>query len=187
MIPNKKSIRRPIQSTLLLLICIFTLLSGCSKAQPESQGSTPLVETPPPTVSNTNNTTEQPNSQSGSTVSDDTEGIPAGVTIKKIIKDEVIKNGYRKKVELLSDGGKRMTITDSNHGIVMRHLEYDGVILAVKGNEVTVQVERGGQQTLTIPNDIVIDDEDKLGLNKGVEIEWEVDTDGQILSVELDD
>src|SRR4051812_32239540 len=123
MIRNKDSIRRRILSALLLLICIFALLSGCSKAQPESQGAAPSVESPPPAESNMNNTKEQPNPQSNSTVSDDTEGIPTGVTITKVIKDEVIKNDYRKKVELLSDGGKRVTITDSNRGIIMRHLE----------------------------------------------------------------
>ena len=186
MIRNKESIRRRILSTFLLSILLFTLLSGCSKGQPESQGSTPLVKTPPATVSNMNDTTKQLNPQTDATVSD-TEGIPDGVTIKKVIKDEVIKNDYRKMVELLSDGGKRITITDLNRKVIMRQLEYEGVILEVAGDEVTVQVERGGQQTLTIPSDVVIDDEDKLGLNKGVEIEWEVDTDGEIISVELDD
>ncbi|OAB47109.1 hypothetical protein [Paenibacillus antarcticus] len=177
-----------LQVSLLLLLCISMLLSGCSKAQPEPEGTTPPVETQAPTESNTNNTTEPPNSNSpsGSTVSD-TEGIPAGVTIKKVIKDVEVKNNYRKKVELLSDGGKRITMTDPNGGVIMKHIEYEGVILSVNGKKVDVQVEQGGQQTINIPSEIVIEDDENLGLVKGVEIEWDVDTEGKIQSVELED
>lgn len=185
MVNSNKNFQRHIQASLLILICMFTILSGCSKAEPESQGSTPSVESPTPTESNKNNTTEQPNSQSDVTNSE-TAGLPTGVQIKKVVKEETLKNGVHKKVELLTDGGKRITITDSNNEIVMQHLEYEGMILTVNGNEVTVQVEDGGQQTLNIPNKVVIEDDEKLGLNKGVEIEWEVNTDGQIQSVELD-
>jgi len=177
-----------LQVSLLLLFCIGTLVSGCSKAQPEPQVTTPPVESPAPTESNTNNTTEQPNSNppSGSKVSD-TEGIPTGVTIKKVIKDVEVKNNYRKKEELLTDGGKRITITDPNGGVVMKHIEYEGVILSVNGKKVDVQVEHGGQQTITIPSEIVVEDDENLGLVKGVEIEWDVDTEGKIQSVELED
>ncbi|OAB37196.1 hypothetical protein PMSM_03710 [Paenibacillus macquariensis subsp. macquariensis] len=190
MIFKKGNIHRRGQVSLLLLICMSTVLSGCSKPQPEPQGTTPSVESTSPTgtnkESNTNNTTKQPNPPSGSTVSD-TEGIPSGVTIKKVIKDVEVKNNYRKKVELLSDGGKRITITDPNGGVVMKHIEYEGVILSVNGKKVDVQVEHGGKQTLTIPNEIVIEDDENLGLVKGVEIEWDVDTEGKIQSVELED
>ncbi|GGH15135.1 hypothetical protein [Paenibacillus segetis] len=183
---HKSNIQRRFHATLLLFTCLFILLSGCSKAQTESQNSIPPVETPAPTESNTNTTTEQPNSQTESNVAD-SEGIPADVKVKKVLVDTTIKKDYHKKVELLTDGGKRVTITDPKGEIVLRQLEYDGIIQAVNGNQVTVQVEHGGQQTLTIPSHIVIEDEDNLGLNKGVEIEWTVDTDGQIQSVELDD
>ncbi|OAB38412.1 hypothetical protein [Paenibacillus glacialis] len=194
MILNKASIQRRIQASLLLILCISicTMLSGCSNKQPKSEGTPPSTETSPPAekpnTNNTNNTTEQPNSnsQTESTVSG-TEGIPSGVTIKKVLKDVEVKNNYRKKVELLSDGGKRVTITDANQKIVTQHIEYDGVIESVDGKKVTVQVEKGGKQTLTIPSHIVIGDEGNLGLNKGVEIEWEVDSQGQIQDVELED
>lgn len=186
MIHNNRNFHRHIQVSLLILICIFTLLSGCSKAEPDTEGSTPSVESPTTTESNKNNITEQPNSQSDVPGSE-TEGLPAGVKITKVINEETLKNDAHKKVELLTDGGKRITITDSNDEIIMRHLDYEGVILTANGNEVTVQVEDGGQQTLNIPNQLVIEDDEKLGLNKGVEIEWEVNTDGQIQSVELDD
>lgn len=181
MIFNNSSIQRRWYTTLLVLTCIFILLIGCSKAQTESQGNIPPSETPPPTESNANN-----KAQSESTVPD-TEGIPADVKIKKVLQDVKIKNNYHKKVELLTDGGKRITITNPKGEIVMRQLEYDGIIQEVNGNQVAVQVEHGGQQALNIPSQIVIEDEDNLGLNKGVEVEWTVDTDGQIQSVELDD
>lgn len=86
----------------------------------------------------------------------------------------------------MSDGGKRVTIADSNGNLVTLYLEYDGIIQAVNGNEINVQVERGGEKTLTIPNEVVIEDEDNVGLNRGVEIEWIVNSDGQIESVELE-
>jgi hypothetical protein len=113
--------------------------------------------------------------------------IPEGVTIKRVIKEVTLNNNNHKKVELLTDGGELTTISDSNGGIIMQNIEYDGVIKAVNGNELTVQVEHGEERTLTITNDIVVEDEDNLGLNSGVEIEWVVNTSGQIESVELDD
>lgn len=183
---HNSTIQRRFHATLLLLICLFILLSGCSKAQTESQGSIPPTETPSPTESNANTTTGQPNSQAESPVSD-TEGLPSDVKVKRVLVDEKIKNNYNKKVELLTDGGKRITITDPKGEIIMRQLEYEGIIQAVNGNQVTVLVEHGGQRSLNIPSQIVIEDEDNLGLNKGVEIEWTVNTDGQIQSVELDD
>ncbi|MNJ62249.1 hypothetical protein D3C77_580830 [compost metagenome] len=78
-------------------------------------------------------------------------------------------------------------ITDANGGLVLLNLEYEGTILEVKGKKVTVQVDQGEQQTITIPDNITIEDDDNLGLNKGVEIEWNIDADGNIQSVELDD
>lgn len=183
----KKSIKRTIQATLYILLCTLILLTGCSKEQvPESQGSTPTVEPSLPTETNKNNTVEQSNPPTNSTVSD-TTGIPEGVKIKKVIKEENLKNDYRKKVERLTDGGKRITITKSNGELIMLNIEYDGIILTASGNQVTVQVEDGGEQSLTIPKEIDIEDDEMLGLNKGVEIEWTLDADGKITSVELDD
>lgn len=196
MTPRIHSILRRIPITILLLICIGIPLSGCTKAaEPETtqgttQGTTQDVPqgTPPVgSTSPTNNTTitEQPNTEPNPTVSE-TEGLPSGVTVTKVIKDVALQNNYHKKVDLLSDGGKRVTITDSNGRLVTLYLEYDGIIQAVNGDEVTVQVERGGEQTLTIPSEVVIEDEDHVGLNKGVEIEWVVNSNGQIESVELE-
>lgn len=188
MIFNKQTIQRRIQIMLLILICISTLLSGCTKTPTGTQGTTPPAETPTQTESNTtNNEQANPQTNQPESTTSDAEGLPSGVTVKKVIKDEAIKNNYRIKVELLTDGGKRITITDASDKIVLRNLEYEGLITEATGNKVTVQVKNGGQQTLNIPSQIVIEDEDNLGLNKGVEIEWTLNTDGQIESVELED
>ncbi|WP_144025004.1 hypothetical protein [Paenibacillus odorifer] len=150
-------------------------------AQVETAAPSAEVTTPVPT----NNATEQP--LTSASPGSNTGKLPEGVSIQRVIKDVSLKDNYHKKVELLTDGGKRVTITDPNHKIVLQQIEYDGRITAVKGKQVTVQVEGGKEQTLTIPDHIVIEDEDKLGLNNGVEIEWTVNADGQIESVELDD
>lgn len=183
---------RRIQITILLLICMGIPLSGCTKtAEPgTTQGTTqdvPQGTTPVESTSPTNNTTiaEQPNTEPNPAVSE-TEGLPTGVTVTKVIKDVALQNNYHKKVDSLSDGGKRVTITDSNGRLVTLYLEYDGIIQAVNGDEVTVQVERGGEQTLTIPSEAIIEDEDHVGLNRDVEIEWVVNSNGQIESVELE-
>ncbi|MNO75733.1 hypothetical protein D3C76_667900 [compost metagenome] len=157
-------------ASILLLTCISIPLNGCTKAEPATPGI-PV-----------NNTREQQNSK-GSVI----EGLPSGVTVTKVLVDVAFKNNYRKKVELLSDCGKRTTITDLNGDIVTLNIEYDGHIMSVNGKHVTVHVERGGEQILTIPDQVVIEDEDNLGLKPNVEIEWVVDRDGQIESVELDD
>lgn len=178
---NGNSLLR-LRTSIFLSICLCILLSSCSKAESETQASTtPSAEftTPAPT----NSATEQPNTPSGS----NTEGIPAGVSINKVIKDVALKEGFHKKVELLTDGGERVTITDSNQKIVLQQLEYEGIITVANGDQVTVQVQGGGEQTLTIPSHVAIEDEEKLGLNKGVEIDWTVNADGQIESVELED
>ncbi|AOZ93674.1 hypothetical protein [Paenibacillus crassostreae] len=156
--PNKGNQRRN-QYPFVLLISICILLTACSKGQTESLKPAPA----------------------------DQVGIPAGVDIKKVIQDGVLDNDYRKKVELLTDGGKRVTITDPKGETVMQQIEYEGVILEVNGTKVTVQVEKGGQQSVTIPSDVVIEDDENIGINKGVEIEWTVNKQGKIDSVELDD
>ncbi|MNV78729.1 hypothetical protein D3C71_1722370 [compost metagenome] len=69
----------------------------------------------------------------------------------------------------------------------MQQIEYDGRITTSKGKQVTVKVEGGGEQSITIPDHVVIEDEDKLGLMPGVDIEWTVNAEGQIESVELED
>ena len=48
-------------------------------------------------------------------------------------------------------------------------------------------MDQGEEKTITIPEQIIVEDDDQLGLNPGVEIEWEVDADGNIQSVELED
>ncbi|MNJ41070.1 hypothetical protein [Paenibacillus bouchesdurhonensis] len=178
-------------TTLLLVISTSILLSGCANnPQSGAQETTPAPNagTSDTNGANANNTAEQPNQQQNEAAAvSETEGLPSGVKVKKVIKDITLKNNYHKKIELLTDGGKRVTITDANGGIVVLNLEYEGTILEVNGKKVTVQVDRGEQQTITIPDEIVIEDDDNLGLNKGVEIEWNVDADGNIQSVELDD
>ncbi|WP_340011937.1 hypothetical protein MHI32_04160 [Paenibacillus sp. FSL H7-0690] len=193
MISNKGTTQRFSRATILCCICACTvLLSGCTKAADETQVPTPTaqVETAAPSAEATtpvptNNATEQP--LTSASPGSNTGKLPEGVSVQRVIKEVSLKDNYHKKVELLTDGGKRVTITDPNQKIVLQQIEYDGRITAVKGKQVTVQVEGGKEQTLTIPDHIVIEDEDKLGLNNGVEIEWTVNADGQIESVELDD
>ncbi|MFC7679297.1 hypothetical protein [Paenibacillus sp. GCM10028914] len=184
---QKINLKRHFCVLLLSLICISTILSGCAKEQTESPDSNTAAETPSSTESNTNNSAEQTTNPNPDSAESNTDGLPSGVKVKKILKDESIKNGYHKKVELLTDGGKRKTITDPNGDIIMKYIEYEGIILKADGNKVDVQVEQGETQTLDIPDQVVIEDEDRVGLKQGVEIEWEVNTDGQIQSVELDD
>lgn len=185
MTQNKGKTQRQIRASILCLICACTvLLSGCSKAANETtQVATPTPTTEATTPVATNNATEQPNTSSGTNA----EGIPAGVSVQRVIKEVTLKDGYHKKIELLTDGGKRVTITDPSQKIVLHQIEYDGRITAANGKQVTVKVEGGGEQTITIPDHVVIEDEDKLGLKTGVEIEWTVNAEGQIESVELDD
>lgn len=178
-------------TTILLVISTSILLSGCTnKAQSGAQEAapTPKTETSATDGSNANNAAEQPNQQQNeAATTSETEGLPSGVKVKKVIKDISLKNNYHKRVELLTDGGKRVTITDPNGGLVLLNLDYEGTILEANGKKVTVQVDQGEQQTITIPDKVTIEDDDNLGLNKGVEIEWNVDADGNIQSVELDD
>lgn len=165
------------QILLLLIICTCIMLSGCTRKQAE-----------PGEVSAPQSTTVQTSSQTSNITSTDNEaGIPAGVTIRKVIRDESLNNKYYKKVELLTDGGKLKTITDANQKIVTREIEYEGIIIAVNGQKVTVQVEEGVQKTITITETADLKDKANLGLKPGVEIEWEIEMNGKIVSVELED
>ncbi|MEK4291673.1 hypothetical protein [Paenibacillus sp. FSL R5-0914] len=184
MIQNKGNSQRQIRTSILCLICACTvLLSGCSKAANETTQVTPTPITEATAPAATNNATEQPNASSGT----NTEGLAADVSVQRVIKEVTLKDGYHKKIELLTDGGKRVTITDPSQKIVLQQIEYDGKITTSNGKQVTVKVEGGGEQTLTIPDHVVIEDEDKLGLMPGVDIEWTVNAEGQIESVELED
>lgn len=184
MTQNKGNSQRQIRTPILCLICACTvLLSGCSKAANETTQVTPTPTTEVNAPAATNNATEQPNTSSGT----NTEGLPAGVSVQRVIKEVTLKDGYHKKIELLTDGGKRVTITDPSQKIVLQQIEYDGKITTSNGKQVTVKVEGGREQTITIPDHVVIEDEDKLGLMPGVDIEWTVNAEGQIESVELED
>lgn len=184
MTQNKGNSQRQIRTSILCLICACTvLLSGCSKAANETTQVTPTPITKATAPAATNNATEQPSASSGT----NTEGLPADVSVQRVIKEVTLKDGYHKKIELLTDGGKRVTITDPSQKIVLQQIEYEGKITTSNGKQVTVKVEGGGEQTLTIPDHVVIEDEDKLGLMPGVDIEWTVNAEGQIESVELED
>ncbi|MFD2115237.1 hypothetical protein ACFSTH_05380 [Paenibacillus yanchengensis] len=113
--------------------------------------------------------------------------LPAGVTVIKVLEDVTLQHQLRKREELLSDGGKRVMITRNNGTVIVYYIEYEGLITAVNGRQVTVQVKYGPPQTITIPDQIIIEDDDQLGLKPGVQIEWEIDRFGQLISVELDD
>lgn len=156
-----------VQASALFLVIIGILLSGCgNQTGSRAQEAVPQAE---------------------SSTSSDNASPDAGVTVKKVLNDIQQHDNYHKKVELLTDGGKRVTITNASGEVVVYKLEYEGRILAVNGAEVTVQVDQGEEKTITIPEQIIVEDDDQLGLNPGVEIEWEVDADGNIQSVELED
>lgn len=116
----------------------------------------------------------------------DRSGLPEGVTIKRVIKEVTTDNGYQKVVELLSDGGERITLTAPDGSRSVRFIEYEGVITAVNDRTLTIQVKRGTEKTITVPEQTVIDDEDAVGFHTGVEIDWTVNNEGQIESIELD-
>lgn len=186
---NQNSRIKYMQLPLLLILSIGLWLSGCAgpKDQPGTNGQPPLSESPTVPDSNTPNAAVQPSPMSPTSPTGNTPDLPEGVSVTKVIKDITIDQNKHKRVELLSDGGKRVLITDPNGNILVGKIEYEGKILAVNGRQVTVQVDRGTQKTITIPNHIDIEDDNNLGLNKGVDIEWELDLSGTIQDVELED
>jgi hypothetical protein len=120
------------------------------------------------------------NSSAGQSAADNAE-------VERVLKSMDTGNGYHKKIELLKDGGKRVTITDPNGKATVRKVEYEGMISAVDGSSVTVQLEHGGEKTIEVGNHMIVDDETGQGFKVGTEIEWDVDQDGTILNIELDD
>ncbi|WII38349.1 hypothetical protein [Paenibacillus thiaminolyticus] len=125
-------------------------------------------------------TTAGGNASAGQSAADDAE-------VERVLQSIDTGNGYHKKIELLKDGGKRVTITDPNGKATVRKVEYEGIISAVNGSNVTVQLEHGGEKTIEVGNHMIADDETGQGFKAGTEIEWEVDQDGTILNIELDD
>lgn len=174
--------RLRINAILFLTLSTVCMASACSNTQSEAapEATTPIV-----TPAETSNNNSEP-APTAATEANDLL-IPEGATVTKVIKEITMNNNYRKKVELLSDGGKLVTISNSKGEIVMRNLEYDGIIKKVDGRTVTVEIFKGEEMTLTIPDNLILEDEDNLGLNSGVEIEWVINANGQIESVELDD
>lgn len=187
---NHRNIKRRLQTSILMSICLCTLLSGCSNADNQTPEATTTPSAQATSSAQTNNTTgqantatNQANTQTGAT----TARLPEGVSVKKVIREVDLNDGYHKKIELLTDGGKLITLMDQNQTILLQQIEYEGIIKAVNGDQISVKVEGGGEQTFTIPSNVVIDDEDNLELTKGVEIDWTVNAEGQIESVELED
>ncbi|MGG4398180.1 hypothetical protein ABEX25_28315 [Paenibacillus thiaminolyticus] len=125
-------------------------------------------------------TTTGGNSSAGQSAADDAE-------VERVLKSMDTGNGYHKKIELLKGGGKRVTVTDPNGKATVRKVEYEGMISAVDGSNVTVQLEHGGEKTIEVGNHMIADDETGQGFKVGTEIEWDVDQDGTILNIELDD
>ncbi|CAH8706444.1 hypothetical protein M5W83_02460 [Paenibacillus thiaminolyticus] len=125
-------------------------------------------------------TTAGGNSSAGQSAADDAE-------VERVLQSIDTGNGCHKKIELLKDGGKRVTITDPNGKATVRKVEYEGMISAVDGSSVTVQLEHGGEKTIEVGNHMIADDETGQGFKAGTEIEWDVDQDGTILNIELDD
>lgn len=185
MTSGKRRTLRRLQGTLLVLICMSTLLLGCNNNNAgNNQKQDAAAKTEAPKESNTAN--ENKNT-AGQTAPKIESKLPEGVEVKKVIKEVKLKNNNTKKIERLSDGGERITITTPNGDILLQHLEYEGIIQSVNGTDVTVKVDHGGEKTITIPSNTYIDDEDALGLKKGVEIDWIANTEGYVESVELDD
>lgn len=125
-------------------------------------------------------TTAGANSSAGQSAADDAE-------VERVLQSIDTGNGYHKKIELLKDGGKRVTITDPNGKATVRKVEYEGMISAVNGSNVTVQLQHGGEKTIEVGNHMSADDETGQDFKAGTEIEWEVDQDGTILNIEFDD
>lgn len=173
------------QSSLVWMICAGLLLGGCSSSSEKSAAgqNQPSVAATTNATENSAKTGEETPAMGDSIVLN----LPEGVTVLRVIKDVKINNNQRKRVEQLSDGGKRVVISDANDNVLVYYIEYEGLITAVNGNEITVQVKYGNEQKLVIPSGLVIEDDDNLGLNVGVKVEWEVDANGQIIDMELDD
>lgn len=185
MTSGKGRMLRTIQGTLLVLVCMSTLLLGCNNNNTaDDQKQNAAAKTEAPKESNTAN--ENKNTADQTTPKVESK-LPEGVEVQKVTKEVQLKNDNTKKIERLSDGGERVTITTPNGEILLQQLEYEGIIQSVNGTDVTVKVDRGGEKTITIPSNTYIDDEDALGLKKGVEIEWTANTEGYVESVELDD
>lgn len=180
-----------------LLIAFGGLMSGCADNQDASDASPGQVQTSPSDAG----TAEEALADSAAAGQDASShsGKPAGGTssegqaaaddadVERVLKSIETGNGYQKKIELLKDGGKRVTITDPNGKATVRKVEYEGIVSAVNGSQVTVQLDRGGEKTLDVPNHIAVDDETGQGFKAGREIEWDVDQDGAILKIELED
>lgn len=190
MTTRKSRLRTSFNVLLLMSLSLGMLVSGCSNtntdANPKevitpSVAPSPITTTAPSNSPTATNETPINNDQLNKTM------IPEGVTVKKVIKEVTINKDYLKKVELLTDGGKLITISDPNGEIVMENIEYDGVIKSVNGDKIIVQVEQGQEKTIVIPSEIIIEDEDNLGMKSGVQIEWVINAEGHIESVELDD
>ena len=192
----KKSPYRSIRAMILAAVAFISIsgmLFGCSNTSSNTENPAPTNQTNNAAQGNTTSSNEPPSTSTTETntgqqpANDTTEGyLPEGVQVKRVLVDKQMQNGAYKKVELLTDGGKRTTITNADGKVTMQDIEYDGVILSVNGSELTVQVENGDKKTITIPEDVYIEDEDGVGFNKNVEIEWTVDQQGRIDSVDLD-
>ncbi|TDL50415.1 hypothetical protein E2R60_23105 [Paenibacillus dendritiformis] len=181
-----------------LLIAFSGLMSGCTDGkapdaslspgqdQTNPQGGGLANETPavPPPSGQEEASNENDPGRSGKP---DDQAAAEDADVERVIQSIDTGNGYHKKIELLKDGGKRVTITDPNGKATVRKIEYEGTISSVSGSEVTVQLEHGGEKTIEIPQNIIVDDETGQGFKIGTEIEWVVDPDGTIRKVQLDD
>lgn len=190
MTTRKSKFRTSFNVLLLMLLSIGMLVSGCSNTNTNVNPEvTPTTTVSPSPMNTTTEPSKSPTANETPTSTDQVNKtmIPEGVTVKKVIKQVTINKDYLKKVELLTDGGKLITISDPNGEIVMENIEYDGVIKSVNGDKIIVQVEKGQEQTIVIPSEIIVEDEDNLGIKSGVQIEWVINAEGHIESVELDD
>lgn len=191
--------RMPWLAACSALLIASGLISGCAdnQAAPDASLSPAQTQTSPTgtgtpgeapadsaaagqDAASNSDTTAGANSSAGQSAADDAE-------VERVLQSIDTGNGYHKKIELLKDGGKRVTITDPNGKATVRKVEYEGMISAVDGSNVTVQLQHGGEKTIEVGNHMFADDETGQGFKAGTEIEWDVDQDGTILNIELDD
>lgn len=190
---NTNRLRYTSMAGILALCASLMLFTGCGNTDNNTSANGNNTSTSSgtgTTAGTTDSTANTPSDQQGTSSNPQTDqdqsGLPEGVTIKRIIKTVTTDYGYKKQVELLSDGGKRVTLTAPDGTRSVRYIEYDGVITAVNNKTLSIRVDHGADKTITIPEHATIDDEDAVGFNVGVEIEWTIDDAGQIESIELD-
>lgn len=184
----------------LSLFLSAVLISGCSSdANDTGAASSGAEASNNPDASQTEQVADQGNKTKQTEDTDASNKTPStpqgnnGATdqnsneVERVVFDGSIGKGYHKKVELMKDGSEHVVITNPEGNIQVDKREYEGLITAVNGQSLTVQLKRGLEKQITIPAGAKLEDDTGKGYQVGLEIEWSQDADGNILEVELDD